>query len=166
VSGFRRALLKIEFGPDDLDGSLDGFWVQLARLSVDRLREITGLADAVKAGGQDEFALLVPMIGDALVNWNWCDPVSGEPVNARDQNAIGALDADVMMALLDKWQAVTVGVPEELGKESGSTPSSRGNGTSPAPIPVTGSPGLSAALARLPMLNESSQFSGNSPATH
>ncbi len=152
---FQRAPLLIEFGPED--GDLDGFWVKVARLSVGDLREIVALADGMVEGSKEDIGLLADKLDSALIDWNWDDPRTGEPVDARSPGAVDTLDADVMMAVVDRLQAAVQGVPDDLGKGSEPTPGSRANGTSPAPIPVTGSPGLSAALASLPTHNAGSE---------
>lgn len=149
---FRRAPLLIEFGPNDLDGSVDGLWIEVRRLDVAALREITGLADQIKGGATvNEIEILTVKVEKSLIDWNWTHPVTGEFVDPRSPGAVDTLDGDVLMALIDRMQGALEGVEADLGKESGSSPSSPANGTNPAPIPVTGNPGLSAALANLPM---------------
>ncbi len=150
AAGFRRAPLRVEFGPGDLDGSLDGFWVEMRRLSTRELRELKGIEERAKAGEIDEVEFMVGKLADGLIAWNWADPATGEPVDPRAPGAIDTLDSDILMTLLDMWQAKAVGVPADLGKGFESTPGTPGRSTSPAPIPVTGTPGLSSALASLP----------------
>lgn len=162
---FRRAPLLVEFGPDDLDGTVDGLWIELSRLSVGDLRQLVGMADKVKEGSDQEVDVLAAKIGEVLIDWNWCNPRTGDPVDPRSPGAVDTLDGDVLMALVDKLQGEVEGVDPDLGKESRHSPDSRVSSTSPAPIPVTGSPGLSAALANLPTHNASSAFSATSPDT-
>lgn len=147
---FRRAPLLITFGPEDGNGDLDGLWVKLVRLSVGDLREIVRIAGNVKEGSTEDIDTLADKLGKVLVDWNWTDPYTGEPVDARAPGAVDTLDSDVMMMLTDRLQGAVGGVDKDLGKGSRSTDVSRGNGTNPAPIPVTGTPGLSSALANLP----------------
>jgi hypothetical protein len=150
VTGFRRGLLEVRFDGGDLDGSLEGLWIRLSRMNVGQLREISRIADKVKSGELDEFDVLCDKIGDALVEWNWCDPISGEPVDARAQGAIDALDADVMVLLVEKWQELAIAVPKDLGKESGSMPDSLVRTTRVELPQQTDYPDLSQRLANLP----------------
>ncbi len=163
---FRRAPISIEFtAGDSADGSLEGLWVLLRRINIGHLREIVALADATREGTSGEVIQLADKVGECLVDWNWCDTRTGEPVEATAPGAINTLDADVLMILTDRWQGALEGVPKDLGKESGPLPGSGASTTSPAPIPVTGTPGLSSALANLPTHSEYLASSGSTPDT-
>jgi hypothetical protein len=127
-AGFTRAPLHITFGPDDLDGSIEGFEARMRRPTVALARRVAKL----QAGGltdEQDIAAMVEMIAEHLVSWNWAPAESGD-VAPTTVEGVDTLDIDVLHAFADKWMG-EVKVPEDLGKDS------RSGRSFPVELPMT-----------------------------
>jgi hypothetical protein len=114
-AGFTRAPLHITFGPDDLDGTVEGFEARMRRPTVALARRIAKL----QAGGlteEQDIEEMVGMIADHLVSWNWV-PAGAADVAPMTPEGVDTLDIDVLHAFAEKWMG-DVKVPEDLGKDS------------------------------------------------
>jgi hypothetical protein len=114
----KRAPKRIEFGPDDLDGTVSDLWVEMRRASVDTAQALAGGNE--DESGADSIEQTKRIVAEHLIRWNWEDPKSatGNPAPCTIEG-VGTVDIDVLMAIVDKWTA-GVQVPDDVAKKSGS----------------------------------------------
>lgn len=153
---FQRKPLVLEW-PEGSE--FHGLTVVTRRPTVKQIEQAeTGLADRANATALSR--LLGETIGKAIISWNYTDEEGMEVPATPD--GFASLDIEAQTEILQMWQAKAVGVSKDLGKESDSGQPSPG---AAFVMPVTGNPGLSAALQNLPMQPARSESSNASRAT-
>ncbi len=124
MGAFRRAPLHIEFGPDDADGTLEGFEARMRRPTVAMARRAAKLQALIgnrpdgDEPGDEELDEMIGMLSRHLISWNWADPASEtDEIAPTTPEGLESLDLDVLMLLTDKWMGDAAPDPE-LGKGS------------------------------------------------
>lgn len=154
---FQRKALKLEW-PEDHE--LHGLEVFCRRPRIEQV-EMAETALEGERSAKMLAGMLRDTVGKALVGWNYTDE-SGEQVPATP-DGFASLDIEAQLEILGMWTSQGVGVPAELGKESGSGPGSPARLTDG--LPVVTNPGLSVALQNLTTHSGPSPSSSVSPAT-
>lgn len=154
---FQRKAQVVTFPPEH---ELHGLEVVCRRPSVGAIEAVNDLAvsDDEKVSTQ-VMAIVDTLFAPALISWNYHDEI-GYKVPATAEG-LRQLDIEALLYVLSAWTDGIQGVTPDLGKESDSGHSSPG----PKSIPVTGTPGLSNALASLHALPVNSPFLSASPDT-
>ena len=149
---FQRKALKLTW-PEGSE--FHGLEILCRRPSIEQVGKAEKIFERSAGNGDRDTAVLAEAmretVGATLIRWNYKDE-EGMEVAATPDGFL-SLDLAAQMEILGAWVSKSVGVPKDLGKESGSghsSPARLSDG-----MPTVTSPRLSNALLNLPMHSES-----------
>lgn len=117
-----RKLYQLQFETEDMDG----FECIAAGMSLERFIAFNALQEQVQSAEARESEAgerLYGMFAAQLVSWN-LDDDDDEPVPCTYEG-LKAQDVEFVNMLLQAWAKAIAGVPDDLGKDSGSGETSR-----------------------------------------